>query len=196
VALGIAAAFEQQEGVLTELDGRTGDGDLGISMVRGATAIRALPEESFADPSTAFRNIGDALRRAIAGSSGPFYAAALLRAARELDAPVLVAADWARAFSAAVQAISELGGAKVGDRTMLDALAPATDAMNRAVARGASLRDAWHEATLAAERGAAATTNMRPRLGRAAYLGDRALGSPDAGATAVLVWMRAIAETA
>jgi dihydroxyacetone kinase len=180
---------------LTELDSRAGDGDLGISMVRGATAIRALPQESFADPSTAFRAIGDALRRAIAGSSGPFYATALLRAARELDAPLLVAAAWARAFSASVESISELGGARVGDRTMLDALAPAADAMNRAVASGASLRDAWHEATLAAEQGAASTTNMRPRLGRAAYLGDRALGSPDAGASAIVVWMRAVAES-
>lgn len=194
-ALAVAAAFELQEAALTELDSQAGDGDLGISMVRGAAAIRALPDECFANPSVAFRAVGNTLRRAIAGSSGPFHAVALVRAARELDAPALDAALWARAFSTSVNSISQVGGAKAGDRTMLDALLPAADALNRAVTRGASLHDAWREAVLAAEQGTAATATMRPQLGRAAYLGDRAIGWRDAGASAVLVWMRAIAES-
>jgi dihydroxyacetone kinase len=194
IALAIASAFESQEAALTELDSRAGDGDLGISMVRGAGAIRALREASWANPSTALTAMGNALGRAIAGSSGPFYAVALLRAARELDRPVLDGATWARAFSAATASVSELGGAKAGDRTMLDALLPATEAFAKGVESGLSLREAWTKAISAAELGAAATAEMRPRLGRAAYLGDRALGAPDAGASAVLVWMRAVAE--
>lgn len=196
IALAVASAFEQQEATLTDLDSRTGDGDLGISMVRGAAAIRALPEESWANPASAFTAMGNALRKAIAGSSGPFYAVALMRAARELDAAVPDALAWAEAFSRAVASVSELGGAKPGDRTMLDALQPAADAFRAALDSGLSLPEAWKKAVDAAEQGVEATASMRPRLGRAAYLGDRALGSPDAGASAVLVWMKAIAEKA
>lgn len=140
--------------------------------------------------------MSDALRRAIGGSSGPFYAAALLRAARMLDEPRPPAAGWSRAFSAAVASVAELGGAKPGDRTMLDALKPAADAFAAAIDAGTGQRDAWEAAVGAAEQGTAATAGMRPKLGRAAYLGDRALGAPDAGASAVLVWMRAILAAA
>ncbi len=83
-------------------------------------------------------------------------------------------------------------GAKAGDRTALDALLPAADAFNRTV--GASLREASRKAVAAAEQVAAATATMRPRLDRAAYVGDWAVGAPDAGASAVLMWMRSIAE--
>ncbi|AYG61853.1 dihydroxyacetone kinase family protein [Rhizobium jaguaris] len=192
LALGVAEALEHNEAHLADLDSRAGDGDLGASMVRGAAAIRALPEGDWATPESALIALSGALRRAIAGSSGPFYAVALLRAARELIAPVPDAAAWSRAFSKAVTSIGELGGAKVGDRTMLDALQPAADTFAAGVEQGEGLASAWGKAVAAAEAGAESTINMRPRLGRAAYLGDRALGAPDAGASAVLVWMRAL----
>ncbi|MBR0645158.1 dihydroxyacetone kinase family protein, partial [Plastoroseomonas hellenica] len=133
-ALAIAAAMEAEEAGLTELDAKAGDGDLGISMARGAAAIRALPETAWADPPTALAEMGGALRRAIAGSSGPFYATALLRAARALPATPSPA-DWAAAFRAGVEAVAELGGAKPGDRTMLDALVPAAEALAAAIGR-------------------------------------------------------------
>ncbi|MDB5369510.1 MAG: Dihydroxyacetone kinase, ATP-dependent [Roseomonas sp.] len=191
-ALAIADAFVAQEAALTELDSRAGDGDLGISMVRGAAAVRALPDHAWANPAVALAAMGDAMRRAIGGSSGPFYATALLRAARRLgEAPD--PADWAEAFAAAVASVGELGGAKPGDRTMLDALQPAADAFASAVQAGESPAAAWMAALRAAEAGTAATAAMRPRLGRAAYLGERVLGVPDAGASAVLVWMKAVA---
>jgi dihydroxyacetone kinase len=193
-ALAVAAALEGAEADLAELDSRAGDGDLGASMVRGAGAIRGLPEAAWGRPDEAFVALGGVLRRAIAGSSGPFYAVALLRAARDLTSEAPDGTAWSRAFSAAVASIGELGGAKVGDRTMLDALQPAADAFSGSVERGSGLADAWREAVLAAEAGAASTINMKPRLGRAAYLGDRALGAPDAGASAVLIWMRAIRD--
>lgn len=191
----VAAALEKAEAELTALDSAAGDGDLGLSMARGAAALRALPETAFATPATGLAHMGEALRRAIAGSSGPFYAVALLRAARRLEgreAPD--ATDWAAAFREAVEAIAALGGARPGDRTMLDALHPAAEAFSDATARGSGLRDAWGEAVAAAEAGLQATATMQPRLGRAAYLGDRARGQPDAGAAGVLVWMRALAR--
>ncbi len=182
----VATALEAAEEKLTELDAKAGDGDLGASMARGAAAIRALGEASYANPARLLTDIGNALRRAIAGSSGPFYATALLRAAGVLrDKPVPTNEDFQHAFAEAIAAISDLGGARPGDRTMLDALQPA---LNAWVASGR-----FADAARAAETGAEATAQMFPALGRASYLGQRALGIPDGGALAVAVWLRALA---
>ena len=130
MALAVAYALETAEQHLTDLDARAGDGDLGASMARGAEAIQALPDESYASPARLLSDLGNALRRAIAGSSGPFYATALLRASASLrDIAEPDAAQWSTAFDAAIAAITELGGAKPGDRTMVDALVPAADAL-------------------------------------------------------------------
>lgn len=187
-ALAAAAALDRAEAELTELDSRAGDGDLGASMARGAAAIRALPDAAFATPEALCAALGNALRRAVAGSSGPFYAAGLLRAGRRLAGlatPTPI--DWAAAFEEAVSEISEIGGAKLGDCTMIDALRPAADALM--ANRG------WADAVLAAEAGAQATRSMVPRLGRSSYLGERALGVPDGGAVAVTVWMKALSPS-
>lgn len=189
----VADALVKAEPHLTDLDSRAGDGDLGASMVRAAEAIRALPDTAWTDPARALASVGDALRRAIGGSSGPFYATALLRASRRLAGEAVPApAVWAEAFTVAVQAIAELGGAKPGDRTMLDALHPATEAFSAAVATGKTPAEAWGVCVAAAAAGTDATARMLPRLGRASYLGERAIGLPDAGAAAVLVWLQAL----
>jgi dihydroxyacetone kinase len=137
--------------------------------------------------------LGASLRRAIAGSSGPFYATALLRASRLLaDAPEPTAQQWAQAWRGAIDAISELGGAKAGDRTMLDALVPAVEAFDEAIGKGQAAQQAWSAAVAAAEHGAQATAHMHPRVGRASYLGKRAIGAPDGGAVAVVCWLAAL----
>jgi dihydroxyacetone kinase len=188
--LAVADALEAAEPRLTELDSAAGDGDLGISLARGAAALRALPDSSWSSPARALTAMGEALRRSIAGSSGPFYATALLRAARHLAHERPDARAWAEAFRAGVEAVAELGGARPGDRTMLDALHPAADAFARALKNGQPLAQAWEACVQAAEKGAEDTTRMKPRLGRASYLGDRVLGVPDAGAAAVVVWLK------
>ncbi len=161
-------------------------------MTRGAAAIRALPEEAWSlHPGAVLTRIADALRRAIGGTSGPLYATALLRAAQTLpETPD--ALDWSAALAAGVNAIAELGGAKPGDRTMLDALHPAATAFAAGLGAGRSATEAWGEAVAAAQEGAAATAQMYPRLGRASYLGHRAIGTLDAGAAAAAIWMQAV----
>jgi len=193
-----AQALISAQAQLTELDALAGDGDLGISMTRGAQAVLALPEADFATPEQGLSAIAHALRRAIAGSSGPFYATALLRAARELAAIQLPSStDWANAFNAAVQAVAELGGAAAGDRTMLDALIPASRHLAEGVAQQLPAGVLLENIANAADTGAQATTDMFPRMGRASYLGQRAVGHPDGGAVAVAIWLRAlIPETA
>ncbi|MGQ2916658.1 dihydroxyacetone kinase family protein [Rhizobium oryzihabitans] len=193
VAEDVVKALIAAEQQLTDLDSVTGDGDLGTSMKRGAEAVLALPAQAFADVSSGLSAMGDAMRKAIGGSSGPFYATGLMRAARHLagsDAPT--AKELAEAFVAAVEAVSELGGAKPGDRTMVDALHPAATTFRDRLAEGQSVEVAWGEAVAAGEAGAEATKDMTPRLGRASYLGERAKGHADGGAVAVMVWMRRI----
>jgi dihydroxyacetone kinase len=196
LALAAAMALAAAEQQLTELDAKAGDGDLGASMARAAEAIRALPEHAWNAPAHALTEVGNALRRAIGGSSGPFYATALLRASRSLGDASPMPEDIASALDAAVAAITELGGARLGDRTMVDALSPAAAAFRGEIATGGSAMAALAAAASAAEAGAKATQSMQPRLGRASYLGERAVGVPDGGAVAVAIWLRAMAENA
>ncbi|BCZ84050.1 dihydroxyacetone kinase [Paraburkholderia terrae] len=188
-----ARALIGEEARLTELDSKAGDGDLGSSMKRAGEAVLVIPATAWPSAADALADLAVTLRRAIAGSSGPFYATALLRASRRLgesNAPAL--SDWAAAFDLAVKAISELGGAQPGERTMLDALRPAADAFTEAIARGEPLAAAWTATVDAAEKGAASTASMMPRVGRASYLGERAVGEPDGGAVAVVCWLRGL----
>lgn len=190
----IAAALLAAEPRLTALDQAVGDGDLGISMSRAADAIlEHLDSLSTQTAVGSLAELSNIVRRVIAGSSGPFYAIGLGRAAARLNEGGRSPASWAVAFKSACDAISELGGAKIGDRTMLDALYPAAEAFREAVDQGLPWMEATQAAATAAERGARETANLMPRRGRSAYLGARALGSPDPGAEAIGVWLRALA---
>lgn len=190
--LAAANTLERAEAQLNALDAAAGDGDLGASMTRAAAVMRALPDTVWSSPpNTVLIFVANALRRAMGGTSGPLYATALLRAAQAIPANP-DPADWSAGLTAAVDAIAELGGAKSGDRTMLDALHPAGATFAAGLAAGQSAAEAWHAAVAAAQEGAAATAQMFPRLGRASYLGKRAIGTPDAGAIAVAIWMEAL----
>jgi triose/dihydroxyacetone kinase / FAD-AMP lyase (cyclizing) len=176
------------ENELTEMDRITGDGDLGVSMARGAktieSALNSYPLENI--PAT-LKALGHTLRRELGGSSGPLYGVLFLRSGSVLESHGAIGhAQWTDALAQGCQAISELGGAKTGDRTMLDALDPFVKTLQQ----GASLKAGVE----AAERGAEATAQMKPRLGRSSYLGDRVLGHPDPGAKAVAIWLRAACE--
>ena len=182
------------EDELTEMDRVTGDGDLGSSMARASRAIRTEVDSYPLDdlPAT-LRALGDTLRRELGGSSGPLYGVLFLRAGNVLQGSgKFTQEQWAEPLDHACRAISELGGAKPGDRTMLDALVPFVEALKTAQTQ--SLREAVIGAVKAAEHGADKTAEMKPRLGRSSYLGDRVLGYPDPGAKAVAIWLRAVAE--
>ncbi len=176
---------------LTQMDQIVGDGDLGISLERGARAVlQALPSYPLDDPAATLHALGVTLQRALDGTSGPLYAVFLLRAADSLrrgdpEKP----RTWSEAFQAGCSGIAELGRASRGDRTMLDALLPAAEAFQEAVHSGPSVSEALR--AVAAAAGARATSDMIPRRGRSSYLGVRALGHPDPGAEAVVVWLGA-----
>ncbi|MFF7638524.1 dihydroxyacetone kinase subunit DhaL [Kitasatospora sp. NPDC008050] len=194
--LAVCEALEAAEPRLTELDRRVGDGDLGSNLARGARAVLDECAGYGSTPAAALRAMAGTVRRSVGGSSGPLYAALLLRAAAVLDAAKSddAPSTWAAALSEGAAAIAQLGGAAVGDRTMLDALVPAGHACARAVADGASGKEALAQAVAAALQGAAASADLLPRRGRSSYLGERAVGCPDPGAVAVTVWLSALAD--
>jgi dihydroxyacetone kinase len=166
---------------------------LGISLARGAKAIeRDLQSYDLDNPAATLAALSQTLREALGGSSGPLYAVFFLRAAKELEHRNMgerPEAQWARAFLAGCQGMSDLGGAAKGDRTMLDALWPAAEAFASAVESGQDRAQAWAAAVQAAKEGAEATRHVVARRGRSSYLGDRALGHSDPGAVAVGIWL-------
>jgi dihydroxyacetone kinase len=195
--IAAADALLASERMLTEIDGKVGDGDLGASLARGAARLRsALKEIRPDDPAQALRALGVAFQDVVGGTSGPLYGVFLLRAASQLEAkPLSSPQTWAHAFAAGVVAISELGGARQGDRTMLDALIPFSKEFGAALEEGAPLVTVLRRAAEAAEEGAQATAQMVARRGRSSYLGSRSLGVPDPGAIAAAIWLRAVVET-
>jgi triose/dihydroxyacetone kinase / FAD-AMP lyase (cyclizing) len=187
-------ALVHAEAELTEMDRITGDGDLGVSMARAAKAVQqAVHSYPLNDISRTLKALAHTLGRELGGSSGPFYGVLFLRCGNVLSrSPTMERAQWVQACEEGCQAISELGGAKPGDRTMLDALYPFVSTWKQK--NDATPQAVW-AAVEAAEQGVAATAQMKPKLGRSSYLGDRVLGYPDPGARAVSIWLRAVCES-
>jgi dihydroxyacetone kinase-like protein len=188
----IAWLHEAQAGVtgradyLTQLDAAIGDGDHGINMTRGFEAVsKAVAAQ---DPDTAPGPLlvlaGKTLVATVGGASGPLWGSALRAAGRSLGE--------AAALDAALAAVVDLGAAQPGDKTMVDALAPANAALRERLAAGGSVADAVTAAAAAAEAGARATAPMQARKGRASYLGERSIGHQDPGATSAALILRAL----
>ena len=192
--LAACDALKGAEVRLTEMDRIVGDGDLGSNMARAARTIEEnLPFYPLDNPSEALKALGLTLQEVLGGSSGPLYGVLLLRTGIFLEGGLALDPQrWATAILEGCGAISELGGAKVGDRTMLDALLPFAQTFRDAIAAGHPVKDALADALIAGEGGAKATARMIPRRGRSSYLGERALGHPDPGAVAVTIWLRAV----
>lgn len=190
-----ARALIDAEPMLTALDAKVGDGNLGISMMRGAQAVLDVAGTlDIAHPALALEQISALLRRNVGGTSGPLYAAFSLACALSLrdEGGSLALADWARAFHRGCVAVMDLGGAGKGDRTMLDALLPAAQALGDGAAEGAPARAALGNAVQAARTGTDETARLDPRFGRSSYVGERAIGHVDPGAEAVVIWLDAL----
>jgi len=181
---------------LRELDAASGDGDLGVTMVIGWNAVRAaLPGLVQEDIGALLAHAGMSFNKAAASTFGVLLATALMRGGRELKGlSDMGLADLIRGFEGAFQGVRERGKASVGDKTILDALAPAVEALKGAQGRGQSLADGLEAAAAAAERGAEATAGMMPHVGRASWLGQRAAEVQDPGATAVALMLRSLAD--
>jgi dihydroxyacetone kinase-like protein len=202
--LRLAASRVAAERVhLTDLDAAIGDGDHGINLDRGFTALEA--RLSARDVSTEAAGpllalAGRTITGTVGGASGALYGRALLRAAAALDAWPIDAeppvARVAAALRAAVDGIAALGRSRPGEKTMLDALVPAVEAIEAAATVGADLADALRQAADAAEAGARATRPLLATKGRASYLGERSIGHLDPGAVSSALLLGALADAA
>ncbi len=193
-----AAVVEAERARLTELDSAIGDGDHGTNLDRGfASVMRVLDTTAPRTPGTVLALTGTTLISKVGGASGPLYGTAFRRAGNALsDAPEIDLPGLAAALDAALAAIRKLGAARDGDKTMVDALAPAVSALDDAVARGAALLDALNAMVAAAEQGAQATIAMQASKGRASYLGPRSVGHEDPGAASTVLILTALRDTA
>ena len=184
---------------LGELDAVAGDGDHGIGMLRGLNAAVSATEA--ADEGTGVRELleraGDAWSETAGGTSGALWGAALAELGQALgDRDRYTSTDVAAAVAAACRRVGEVGGAKPGDKTMLDAMAPFQESLTAGVTAGEELATALAVAASAAREGADATSAMTPRLGRARPLAERSIGHPDPGATSFWIIADAIAQAA
>ncbi|MDV3129521.1 dihydroxyacetone kinase subunit DhaL [Mycobacterium sp. 21AC1] len=183
---------------LTELDAAVGDADHGVNMESGFRAIaKELAAQKCSSPSQTLLTAASVLRKTTGGTSGALWAGALRRAGKALEGAD-VFDQWAllHALEEAWSAIGELGGASEGDNTLLDAVLPATRSLRSQLEAGAPLPDAIREAHRAAEEGAAATADRIAVRGRAAYLGERAIGTPDPGAVSAAVVFQGLVTAA
>ncbi|MCD0483734.1 dihydroxyacetone kinase subunit L [Streptacidiphilus sp. ASG 303] len=197
--LELAADTVRRESArLTELDSPIGDADHGTNMDRGFTAARlAVLQDPPQSPGGLLVTVGRTLISSVGGASGPLYGTALRRAGRALgDAPEATPPELGEALAAAVAAVRELGGAEPGDKTMVDALLPASQAYTGALADGLGVAAALDAAAGAALAGAEATVPLLARKGRASYLGERSIGHQDPGATSAALLVGCLRDAA
>ncbi|NUR00915.1 MAG: dihydroxyacetone kinase subunit L [Streptomyces sp.] len=192
----IAAAVEQHKDHLTQLDSAIGDADHGTNMHRGfSAAVTALADYEPDTVGAVLVKTGTTLISTVGGASGPLYGGAFRAIGKALDTTTADAPQVAAALAAGLASIEKLGAAAPGDKTMIDAYAPALAAFRQQADAGADLGAAAVAAADAAEEGMRATAPMQARKGRASYLGARSIGHQDPGATSTALVFRALAET-
>ncbi|MER7192747.1 dihydroxyacetone kinase subunit DhaL [Streptomyces flaveolus] len=181
-----AALVDRDAERLTALDSPIGDADHGTNLQRGFTAVTATLEKEAPDtPGAVLMLAGRQLISTVGGASGPLYGTLLRRTGKVLgDSAEVSEEQLAEALRTGVDAVRTLGGAAPGDKTMIDALVPAVDALG----------DSFAAAGAAAEEGAEATTPLQARKGRASYLGERSIGHQDPGATSAALLIAALEE--
>jgi phosphoenolpyruvate---glycerone phosphotransferase subunit DhaL len=195
-----AEVIEANRDHLTQLDAAIGDADHGINLARGFTAVLGALDAAPAaakTPGAILSLTGNTLISKVGGASGPLYGTAFRRAGKSLgDAADVDLPSLSAALDAALAGVRQLGAAREGDKTMVDALAAATRAFGKAIAEGASQDDALDSLAEAAEAGAEATIAMQALKGRASYLGPRSVGHEDPGAVSTALILRSLRDAA
>jgi len=197
IAQALASALAAAHDEITALDAATGDGDLGVTCRLGMQAVLESPGEAAGSLADALLKAGMAFNQAGASTFGALVATAAMRGAKVAKDSGLAAWDLGAiiaAGEAAIAGLQQRGGAQQGDKTLLDALIPAVEALKAAQAAGAFLADAFASAAEAAQTGAESTRPLQGKFGRSAWFQERSIGVQDAGATAIAVVIRAVAE--
>ncbi len=192
--LAAADAIEADRDRLTRLDTEIGDGDHGTNLHRGFTAVRDVLDDA-ESPGAVLVKVGTTLISRVGGASGPLYGTVFRTAGNQLDTDPAGVAEFAAALGAGRDAVCRLGAARVGDKTMVDALSPTVDALT-AADPAAGLASAARSAAEAAKKGAESTVALRARKGRASYLGARSEGHLDPGVASTSLIIATLADVA
>ena len=191
-----AASIREQRDYLTQLDAAIGDADHGTNMDRGFTAVVEKLDGLDAPPGKLLTTVGSTLVSTVGGASGPLWGMALRRAGRALGSgQEFDGGQLAAALEAALEGVVELGAAQEGDKTMVDALAPAVRTFRDWIENGATVAAAMEAARVAAEEGMKATVPLQAQKGRASYLGERSIGHQDPGATSTTLILAALEQS-
>jgi dihydroxyacetone kinase-like protein len=191
-----AGVIAENKEYLTRLDSAIGDADHGINMDRGFQAVLAkLPAISDQDIGAILKAVGMALVSTVGGASGPLYGTFFLQLGNTTAGKLeLTPEEWATALEAGVNGVILRGKANLGDKTMIDCLVPALQALKAALADGAGFSDALLRSADAARQGMEATIPLVARKGRASYLGERSAGHQDPGATSSYLLLDTLAK--
>lgn len=192
-----AQVIAENKAYLTELDSAIGDADHGANMDRGfRAALEKLPGVEDQDIEKILMTVAMALLSKVGGAGGPLYSTLFMQMGKSLNAKTeFELEDWAMALDAATQGVVRLGKASPGDKTMVDALTPAVQALKDASQQGLSLEEGLIKSAKAAEEGMIATIPLVARKGRASYLGERSAGHQDPGATSTFMLLDTAAKT-
>lgn len=193
----VASAISENSGYLTQLDAAIGDADHGANMERGFKAvINKMPEMRDKDIGTIFKTVGMTLLSTVGGAGGPLYGTFFIQAGSKTAGKMeLTLQDWADALEAALNGVIMRGKAQIGDKTMVDALTPAVEALKQALQENQPINQALQHSADAAQKGMEGTVPLVARKGRASYLGERSAGHQDPGATSSHLMLRAAANT-
>lgn len=192
----IAEVLNQNRDYLTQLDAAIGDADHGANMDRGfKKVIEKLPEFADKDIGTIFKSVGMNLLSTVGGAGGPLYGTFFLQLGMKSAGKMeLNLEDWTAALEAGIAGVIMRGKAEPGDKTMVDALNPALNALKVALQDSHTMSEALKLSAAAAKDGMVATTPLVARKGRASYLGERSAGHQDPGATSTYLILQAAAD--
>jgi len=181
---------------LTQLDAAIGDADHGANMDRGFQAVmKKKPEMLDKDIGTIFKTVGMTLLSTVGGAGGPLYSTVFLQAGMKTTGKMEMSLqDWITALEAGIEGVKMRGKAELGDKTMVDSLFPALNALKQAAEKGNGIGDALERSARAAEEGMKATIPLVARKGRASYLGERSANHQDPGATSSYLLLRTAAD--
>ncbi len=192
----VARVLEENKDYLTQLDAAIGDADHGINMDRGFKKVMSqLPGVQDKDIGSILKTTGMALISSVGGAGGPLYGTLFMRAGMAVaNKYELTDEDLVHMWEAAVDGVIQRGRAQPGDKTMVDALLPAVEAMKKALEEGADTVEILRRGVAAAEEGMKATIPMQAKKGRASYLGERSIGHQDPGATSSYLILKALLD--
>ena len=180
---------------LTELDREIGDSDHGINMARGFTAVLEKVDKDSSDIGATLKKAGMTLLSTVGGASGPLYGTAYMEAGKILAGKSeLTTEDMKAVFSAAIAGIQKRGKAVRGEKTMLDAIIPASEEYSAKISEGKNIVEALDSACEAARNGIEYTKTIVATKGRASYLGERSIGHQDPGATSATLMLEAVRD--